>query len=135
MDRTDDEKIGRLVDALQKSQADSWEIYYTASRELSMEVQDGDLSAYQAARSLGAGVRLLTGSRLGSSILTDFTPDGVAQAVAIALQSAQCTDPDPNRSFLLPAERGQAPHPPFDESLAQISSDEKLAAVKQLEAA
>src|SRR5262249_54292292 len=87
------DQVAALRRALERAGAREWEIYYEEERELTVEVQDGEVDAYEAAAPAGAGVRVLDGGQMGFSFTTDFGAEAVTFAAETACAAAAASDP------------------------------------------
>jgi PmbA protein len=122
--------------ALGRESGEAWEIYYEEERELSLEVQDGEVHAFEAASSSGAGIRVLAQGRAGFAYTCDFSADAIARTVAAARAAAAACDPDPLLSLPRAAEIGALPAVALsDTRLAEIPVADKIALARVLEQA
>jgi PmbA protein len=74
--------------------------------EFSATVRMGEVEQIKEAGSRGAGVRVLSGKRTGSSYTSDLTPEGLEAMVRQAVELARITTEDPYAGLPDPAELG-----------------------------
>ena len=92
--------------------------------EVSVNVRQGAVEQLKQAGSKAIGVRVMMGQRSASAYTSDFSPSGLHQMVARALEAAKVTSDDPTAGLADPALLGK------HETDLELFSDE----VPQLEA-
>ncbi len=110
--------------------ADLTEVYMVAARALSAEVKSGQLDALETSTDFGYSVRVIKGGRLGFSYST--AAEDWRGVVDTALESASFTEED--RCLDIPA---PAPYPEvgiYDEAVAEISEEDAIERVREIEA-
>jgi PmbA protein len=128
------EKIAELRRALERAGAHEWEIHYEEERELTVEVQDGEVDAYESAAPAGAGVRVLDGGRLGFAYTTDFGAQSLAFVAETACAAAAAADPEPELSLPSREEIGALPATEtVDRSLRDVTTEQKIESARLLE--
>jgi PmbA protein len=113
--------------------ADAAEVYIQSSRELSVEVRNGDVETVQEAATSGVGFRVFVGGRLGFAHSNDTTEAALDQALSSAIAFARTTTADP--SNVLPADTGvTAVEGLYDSSIAKVPMEKKIELAKAVEA-
>ncbi|MDQ1469736.1 MAG: PmbA protein [Bryobacterales bacterium] len=105
--------------------------------EFSVNVRMGEVETLKEAGSRGAGLRVLIGTRMGSSYTSDLTPDGIRQMVRSAIDLAAFTTADPHIGLPDPDEFGSIKTDLrlFSEDVANLPTDLKIETAKRAEAA
>jgi PmbA protein len=109
------------------------EIYIRNSSSTSIEVKDQKVDAYERARDIGAGLRVLVGDRMGFAYTTDLTTDSLRALARSAVTNARNTASDPFHS--IPAVP-PAPYQSvsiFDPAVVALSEEEKIGRVMAME--
>ena len=128
------EKVAALRGALERAGAREWEIYYEEERELLVEVQDGEVDAYESAAPAGAGVRVLDGGRMGFAYTTDFGGDAVRFVAETACAAAAAADVEQELSLPGRDEIGALPETQtVDRGLRDVSTEQKIESARVLE--
>src|SRR5512135_2766605 len=96
MDKLIAEKILSLASSLK---VDSADVYLRSHTSTSIEVKDQAVDAFDRARDIGAGLRVLVGGRLGFAFTTDLSDSALAMLAHAAVTNAQNTIPDPYHSL------------------------------------
>ncbi|MDQ3981993.1 MAG: TldD/PmbA family protein [Actinomycetota bacterium] len=112
------------------------EAYVTHERDFYVKAYDGEVEAISSAEPRGAGVRLISGGRVGFAYTTDLTDEGLAAAVAQARDNASSATPDEaagmGETWTTPPEDVPGL---VDEGHAQAGPDDKAAFTVELEKA
>lgn len=113
--------------------ADSADVFLRSFNATSVEVKDQKVDAFERAKDIGAGLRVLSKGRLGFAFTTDLS-DAALKALALAaVTNAQNTEPDPYQS--IPA-KDQTPYLPVaihDPELVRLTEKEKIDRVMAME--
>lgn len=114
------------IEALLKGRpVDGYEIYLTASKNLSIEVREQKVDTFKCSSPVGVSIRVLKARGMGFSYSTSLDVTDLERMIDNALESAQIQTPD--EFHALPAAR---PYPLlaglFDEGLALVSEQEKI---------
>ena len=133
---TDPEAIlDYLLDTADRTGAEEYEVYLGKSSSLALAAKDGAVEQISRHDELSAAVRLIDQNRLGFSYTTVFTPEAMTGAVTQAAAGMGLSDPQPELAL---------PHPPeeyypitvgYDHSLTNITLNEKMDRVLEMEAA
>ncbi len=91
MDRTTAETILSRAVSLK---ADSAEVFLRSSSGTSIEIKEQQVDAFERSRDVGAGLRVLVGSRMGFAFATDLSDASVRELAASAVTNALTTEPD-----------------------------------------
>ena len=121
------------IEALLKGRAvDAWEIMAGSSRNLSIEVKEQKVDTFRCSEPIGVSVRLLKGQGLGFSFSTSMSDDYLCRMIDNALVGAATQTPDEFNGLPLPS------HIPelsglYDDKLARVTEEEKIAVAMELE--
>ena len=112
------------------------EAYVTHERDFYVKAYEGEVEAISSAEPRGAGVRLLSGGRVGFAYTTDLTERGVADAVAGARENAASATPDDAAGMADAWDEAPADVPALvDEDQTRTGPDAKTAFTVELEQA
>jgi PmbA protein len=112
------------------------EAYVTHERELYVKAFEGEVEAISSAEPRGAGVRLISGGRVGFAYTTDLTDEGIAAVVAQARDNSASATPDEAAGMGEVWTRPPEDVPGLvDESHRAATPDEKVAFAIELEQA
>lgn len=112
--------------------ADAAEVFIRSSASTSIEVKEQKVDAFDRAKDVGAGLRVLSNGRMGFAFTTDLSDNALRTLARSALTNAQNTEPDPFHA--LPA--APAVYQPialYDPELAALSEKEKIDRVMSME--
>ncbi|MCA9974033.1 MAG: TldD/PmbA family protein [Anaerolineales bacterium] len=109
--------------------------YISVGSETSIQVSRGQVEKLSRAGSKGLGVRVIRDGRMGYAYTSDFSPDSVRRTVDGALALAEAADPDADRIIPEPRPIPDADLRIYDPALAELTTDDKVAFAKQVEAA
>lgn len=112
------------------------EAFVTHERDFYVKAYEGEVEAISSAEPRGAGVRLISGGRVGFAYTTNLTADGVAAVLDQARENAASATPD-DAAGMAPA-WGAAPEDIpglVDDSQTQVDPDAKAAFTIELEQA
>jgi PmbA protein len=113
--------------------ADAADVFIRSSASTSVEVKDQKVDAFDRARDIGAGLRVLTDGRMGFSFTTDLSENAIDKLVKSAITNAQYVEADP--FFSLP-EKPSTPYRSiaiYDPELVALSEKEKIERVMAME--
>jgi len=124
------EKILSLATSLK---ADAAEVFIRSSASTSIEVKEQKVDAFDRAKDIGAGLRVLAAGRMGFSFTTDLSDDAIKKLAQSAVTNAQHVEPDP--FFSIPQKpSAQYPSIPiYDPELVSLSEKEKIDRVMAME--
>jgi PmbA protein len=112
--------------------ADAAEVYIESSRELNVEVRNGEVETIQEAATSGVGFRVFLGGRLAFSHCNDMADSALDAAISSAIAFARTTTADPGN--VLPADAGvTAVDGLYDPSIARVPMEAKIDLAKAVE--
>jgi len=113
--------------------ADAAEVFLRAYSSTSIEVKDQKVDAFDRAKDIGAGLRLLVGARMGFAFTTDLSDSSLKTLGQAAVTNAQNTEPDPFQA--IPNKSAIAYHRVniFDPDVVTLSEKEKIERVMAME--
>ncbi len=122
----------KLVQQCLKQGASAAEVYFETSRDLSINVLNGEIETIEEASSAGVGFRVLVNGRMGFSHCNDLTGTSLKNTLKQAIQFAKLTTADENN--LLPANQGFTPVDGlYDPKIASVSMEDKIQMALELE--
>jgi len=121
-----------LVKKCLEKGADASEVFVESSRNLSVEVRNGDVETVQEASSNGVGFRVLKNKAMAFSYSNDMSEKALEDTLSKAVSFAESTTPDENN--ILPYEKGETKvEGLYDPGISRVSMDEKINMAKQVE--
>jgi PmbA protein len=112
--------------------ADQAEVYLESSRNLQIEVRNGEIETVQEAASHGAGFRVFVQGRMAFASCNDFSDNALENAIDKAIGFASNTTADENN--VLPDDKRLSDVSGlYDPQIAQVSMDQKIELAKQVE--
>lgn len=130
MDRRIPEQILSLAASLKATAA---EVYIRTSSSTTIEVKDQKVDAFERARDLGAGLRVLVGDRMGFAFTTDLTHGSLRVLAGSTVTNARNTASDPFHSIPeIPPALYQSVSI-FDPAVVALSEGEKIERVMAME--
>ena len=121
-----------LVKKCLEKGADSSEVFIESSRDLSVEVRNGEVETVQEASSSGVGFRVLKNKAMAFSYSNDMSEQALEDTLNRAVSFAESTTPDENN--ILPSEKGETKIDGlYDPQISQVSMDEKISIAKKVE--
>lgn len=122
----------QVIKICRKKGADEAEAYLVSSRELSLEVRNGEIESVQEASSYGLGLRVIKDKKLGFAYVNDFRPEGLEEVIRRALELARAVTADENN--VLPDDPGISEVKGlYDPQLSRISMDKKISLAREVE--
>jgi PmbA protein len=112
------------------------EAYVTHEREFQVKAFKGEVESLSSAEPRGVGIRVIAQGRAGFAYTTDLSADGLSAAIVYAQENARHSTPDD--AVALPEGWEKPPADLtdlFDESLAGVSPEDKVAFALELERA
>lgn len=82
--------------------AEEIEAFFTHEREFQVKVYDGEVDSLSSAEPRGAGIRVLSGGRVGFSFTSDLSDDGLSAAVQAARENSRYATEDEAIAFAPP---------------------------------
>ncbi|HYA87254.1 MAG TPA: TldD/PmbA family protein [Nitrospirota bacterium] len=130
MDKNTAEKI--LIYA-RSHKADAAEVFLRSYSSTSIEIKDQKVDAFDRAKDIGAGLRLLVGSRMGLAFTTDLSDSSLKTLAQAAVTNAQNTEPDPFHSLPDKPARPYQRANIFDAEIVTLGEKEKIERVMAME--
>lgn len=130
MDNQTAEKILSYAAALK---ADAADVFIRSFNATAVEVKDQKIDAFDRAKDIGAGLRVLASGRLGFAFTTDLSDAALKALAQAAVTNAQNTEPDPYQS--IPA-KYQTPYRSVtihDPEIVRLTEKEKIERVMAME--
>jgi PmbA protein len=122
----------QIIKIAKKKGADEAETYLVNSRELNLEVRNGEIESVQEASNYGLGIRVIKQNKMGFAYINDFRPENLEESVSRALNFARVLTADENN--VLPDDPGMTEVKGiYDASLSQIPMDKKISLLKEVE--
>ncbi len=115
-----------VVKALRKRRIDLYEIFYGASRRLSIEAEGGAVEDYKFAEPYGVALRIIAEGGMGFSFSTRPDEAAVETMVKNALAGALNSTADEHYAFAEPFDRLPETGPLFDETIDTVGHEEKI---------
>jgi PmbA protein len=124
------EKILSLASSLK---ADSAEVFLRAYTSTSIEVKDQKVDAFDRAKDIGAGLRVLVGAHMGFAFTTDLSEGALRTLAQAAITNAKSAEADPFHS--IPGKPSDAYRIAaiYDPELVALSEREKIERVLAME--
>ena len=130
MDNQAAEKILSYATALK---ADAADVFIRSFNATTVEVKDQKIDAFDRAKDIGAGLRVLANGRLGFAFTTDLSEGMLKTLAQDAVTNAQNTEPDPFQSI---PTKHQTPYRSVaihDPELVRLTEKEKIDRVMAME--
>lgn len=122
----------KLVARCLRNGADAAEVYLESTRNLSINVLNGEIETVEEASSHGVGFRVFVDGKMGFSHCNDFNEKSLEETLKRAIAFAKLTTPDENN--ILPASLGvTAVNGLYDPEITSISMDEKIRMAIEIE--
>ncbi|MFO7615721.1 MAG: TldD/PmbA family protein [Bacteroidales bacterium] len=124
--------IGSLVSKALDLGADEAEVYLETGRNLSVQVQDGELESIEEAATVGVGFRVIVDGCVGFSHCNDLSDKSLKDALSRAVAFARLTTPDEHNK--LPGRQAyREVEGLYDPEIALVPIDEKIRMAVELE--
>ncbi len=108
------------------------EAFLINSKDLSIDVREGQVETMKLAEDRGLGVRLFKDGRIGFAYTSDLNKSAVDEIIAQALKNSEKTTPD--EFNVLPDKKGGYPTLElFDQAIQKASVEEKIELAKNIE--
>lgn len=126
---------GKILSYALSFKADTADVIIRSSSSTSIEVKDQKVDAFDRAKDIGAGLRVIVGGRLGFAFTTDLSEGALKTMAQAAVTNARNTEPD---SFQTIPQKVQAPYPAVaihDPEILRLTEKEKIERVMAMERA
>ncbi len=130
MDKQIAEKILSLASSFK---ADAAEVFLRSYTATTIEVKEKQVDAFDRARDIGAGLRVLVGRRMGFAFTTDFSDSACKALAQAAVTNARHTEPDEYHA--IPRKRA-SPYQSviiYDPDIIALTEKEKIDRVMAME--
>jgi PmbA protein len=112
---------------------DAAEVFLRAYSSTSIEVKDQKVDAFDRARDIGAGLRLLVGTRMGFAFTTNLSDNSLKTLARAALTNAEYTESDPFHSLPTKPATAYQQVAIFDSAIVSLEEKEKIERVLAME--
>lgn len=121
-----------LVSKAKQFGAGAAEVYLETGRNLSIQVQDGEIETIEEASSTGVGFRVIVDGKMGFSHCNDLNNSALEDTLKRAIEFAKLTTPDVNN--LLPDDQSiTRVDDLYDAGIAEVPMDRKIQMTIDLE--
>ena len=129
----DNRIVERILSLARDLKAEAAEVYLRSSTATIVEVKDQKVDAFERARDLGVGLRVIADRRTGFSYTTDLGEGALRALAASALASARNTEPDPFATIPAVPRAAYAPVVIYDGAMETLSEQEQIGRVMAME--
>ena len=129
----DNQAAEKILSYATANKADAADVFLRSFNATTVEVKDQKIDAFDRAKDIGVGLRVLVNGRLGFAFTTDLSDKALKTLAQAAVTNAQNTEPDPYQS--IPA-KCQTPYPSVaihDPELVRLTEKEKIDRVMAME--
>jgi PmbA protein len=123
----------KLLSFAASHKTDAAEVFLRSYSSTSVEVKDQQVDAFERARDIGAGLRVLVGSRMGFAFTTDLSDGALKDLARAAVTNAQNTEPDQYHSIPARSATTYLSIPIYDPELVALTEKEKIDRVMAME--
>jgi len=113
--------------------ADAAEVFLRAYSSTTIEVKEQKVDAFDRAKDVGAGLRVLVGERMGFAFTTDLSDNALETLAQAAVTNAQNTDPDSFHSIPGKPVASYQKVAIFDPEIVHLAEKEKIDRVMAME--
>lgn len=114
-----------LVEKSKKLGSQEAEVYIIGSRDLTIEVSNGQIETMKSAETYGVGIRVMVDKKMGYSFTSDFSEDALNECINQSIQNASKNTPE--EANALPEKReNYANLDIYDSSISQTPVEEKI---------
>jgi PmbA protein len=124
--------INKIESLLKSRPLDGYEIFLSASRNLTIEVKERKVETFKCSAPVGVSIRVLKSRAMGFSYSTSLDDSDLLKMIDNAMTSAEFQTPDEFNVFPLP-ENYLRIDGLFDENLAGVAESEKIGKAMELE--
>ncbi|MFA5881316.1 MAG: DNA gyrase modulator, partial [Eubacteriales bacterium] len=123
---------GQVVDRAQKLGADQSEAFLIKSKDLTIDVRDGQVETLKLAEDRGLGVRVFRQNRIGFAYTSNLENSALEQIIGQALANSDKTSPD--QFNYMPKPGGPyASLDLFDPAIEKVAVEDKIDLAKTIE--
>jgi len=113
--------------------ADAAEVFIRSSASTRIEIKGQKVDAFDRAKDIGAGLRVLVGGRMGFAFTTDLSEDAVKILARSAMTNAENVEPDPFHALPEKPVGAYQSVAIFDPAMAALTEKEKIGRVMTME--
>jgi PmbA protein len=129
-----DKHIAEKILSLAKDlKADAAEAFIRSSSSTSIEVKEQKVDAFDRAKDIGAGLRVLVGGRMGFAFTTDLSEQALSMLARSAITNARNIEPDPFHSIPEKPGADYQSITMYDPELVSLTEREKIDRVMAME--
>lgn len=125
-------EIRTLLGMARERGLDDVEVYAKRDVSLTLRAHAGELESFQRSDSVGVGVRVLLGERVGYAYTENLSDDALSRALAEASSNAEIVEPLPGSALATDSAEAAAPSL-YNPSLDAVELADKIERVKRLE--
>lgn len=129
----DDRTVEKILSLSRDLKADAADVFLRTSTSTTIEIKDQKVDAFERARDIGVGLRVLVDGRTGFSYTTDLTEPSLRELARSAVSGARNTEPDP---FAIIPTQPSSPYQSvniFDPVIVALSEQEQIGRVMAME--
>jgi PmbA protein len=131
------ERLGApAVERARAAGADEAEACVERGRAFTVRVNGGDIETLKQSGTLGLGLRVIVGERVGFVSTNDLGSDAIADLARRAVALARHSSPDPANALIVPADAGEGPAGDlglFDPEVLEFTPERRIAMALELE--
>ena len=113
--------------------ADAAEVFLRSSASTSIEVKEQKVDAFDRAKDIGAGLRVLVNGRMGFAFTTDLSENALKTLTRSAITNARNIEPDPFHSIPERPAVAYRSITMYDPELVALSEKEKIERIMAME--
>ena len=130
MDKHTAEKILTLS---KDFKADAADVFLRTYFSTTIEVKDQKVDAFERAKDIGAGLRVIVGGRMGFAFTTQLSEETLKTLARAAVTNAQNTEPDPYQSIPEKFQSSSRSVAIYDPEIVRLTEHEKIERVMAME--
>jgi len=123
----------KILSRASSSGADEAEVFLRTYTATSIEVKDQQVDAFERARDIGAGLRVLRGGRLGFAFTTDLSDEALSSLALSAVTNADSAEADPFHSLPRKSHVQNQSALIYDPEIEVLTEQEKIGRVMEME--
>jgi PmbA protein len=128
-----DKEIETVLDLAKKQGLTDVEVYAKRDIGLSLKAQKGALESFQRSDSVGLGVRVLLGERVGYAYTENLAPDALARVLKEAASNAELVEAEPGAALAANVSVPEGGASLFNPALDSVPLQQKIDLAMQLE--
>lgn len=128
-----DAEIGTVLDLARERGLADVEVYARRDVALTLRAHNGELETFQRSDSVGVGVRVLLGERVGYAYTENLSPTALARVLNEAAGNAELVEGQPGAGLAEGAGEPPAVAAIYNPALEGVALDDKIARVLELE--